>query len=793
MPRSAPGLLVAFRILAPAAVWAASAAAAPVASVFNGRVACAEVDGVQFCEGSLATRVESFDGVPLDVSVTLPPADQDGPFPLVVELHGWSGSKSDEPAVTRALAGYAVRSYSARGFGQSCGTPASRAADPSLSDPDACAERGWVRLADARYEARDTQHLAGLLVDEGLVLPTKIAATGGSYGGGQSLILAALRNRVMLPDGSYAPWQSPGGADLEIAAVAALIPWSDLAEALVPAGRTLDFRADNPYPQRAGVMKKSWVNLLYFSGNLSGFYAPLGADPDADLVGWKAWLDAGEPYDGDPLGEDLLDEVTAHHSAYYVDDSIAPAPSFVYNAWTDDLFPADEGLRFALKARDRHPGAEIALLFADSFGHPRAGLGADPTIVFTRVEQFLARHLKGTGDALPGVEAYTQACAPATVAGPFVADAWASLAPGEVRFATKKRQAFDASGGDPAIAAGLDPAAGPPCRSFPAPAQATPGTAVYALPAAGGAGYTLLGSPTVVAEVEVSGSFAQVAARLWDVAPGGQQTLVTHSFYRPRSDDANPQVFQLHPNGWHFAAGHVPKLELLGQSTPYGREAGGAFRVTVRRLELRLPVAETPDGRTVLAPAEPVTPPAGEEPPDAGVPACPAAPLESCAASEGGGALRIRDDADPARDLLAWSWKGQGAPWGEGAGTAAFRLCVYDAAETLVAEIAAPAGGLCGEAGKRAKDCWKGRGRRQTFSDPGAASDGLHRLALLSSKAGARAASLRAAGEALALPALPLAQPVEAQLVGNRGACWASTFSAPARESSATDFLDRAD
>ena len=58
--------------------------ATTVSSVFDGRLPCIEQDGVQFCEGSRSTRVETWDGVPLDVNMTLPPASRDGPFPLVV-------------------------------------------------------------------------------------------------------------------------------------------------------------------------------------------------------------------------------------------------------------------------------------------------------------------------------------------------------------------------------------------------------------------------------------------------------------------------------------------------------------------------------------------------------------------------------------------------------------------------------------------------------------------------------------------------------------------------------------
>ena len=122
------------------------------------------------------TRVESFDGVPLDVNVTLPPAAQDGPFPLIVELHGCGRTKSAD-ARDRARARPATSSSATRRAAS-----ASRAARSASRAPDADArrtptsarERGWVRLGDARYEARDTQYLAGLLVDEGLVAPEQV-------------------------------------------------------------------------------------------------------------------------------------------------------------------------------------------------------------------------------------------------------------------------------------------------------------------------------------------------------------------------------------------------------------------------------------------------------------------------------------------------------------------------------------------------------------------------------------------------------------------------------------------
>ena len=75
------------------------------------------------------------------------------------------------------------------------------------------------------------------------------------------------------------------------------------------------------------------------------------------------------------------------------------------------------------------------------------------------------------------------------------------------------------------------------------------------------------------------------------VAPGGaSQTLVARGLYRPAG--RGREVWELHANGWRFARGHRPKLELLGADPPYARPSNGDFSIVVRRLSLRLPVRE---------------------------------------------------------------------------------------------------------------------------------------------------------------------------------------------------------
>src|SRR5205807_389080 len=107
-------------------------------------------------------------------------------------------------------------------------------------------QNGYIRLDDERYEAHDVQWAIGLLVDEGVAAAGHIGVTGESYGGGVSLELATLRNRVMYPDGTLHPWTSPNGAPLSISGAAPVIPWSDLGYALLPNGHTLDYQVTSP-------------------------------------------------------------------------------------------------------------------------------------------------------------------------------------------------------------------------------------------------------------------------------------------------------------------------------------------------------------------------------------------------------------------------------------------------------------------------------------------------------------------------------------------------------------------
>src|SRR5436190_10147472 len=197
--------------------------------VTTGRVAYTK------CSGTLA----SFDGVPIDSDLTVPLHQLNGRLPLIELLHGGGDNKNQFEAATPdgtgvppidnfnnvwfASRGYAVLATTSRGFQGSCG-PSTYATSPPVTG--SCAE-GWTHLADRRYEIHDIKHMAGVLADASVADPEHVGLVGFSIGGLRATMAAAEGDVVTRTDGSVAPWRSPRGHKMHLAAVVPYAAFTD--------------------------------------------------------------------------------------------------------------------------------------------------------------------------------------------------------------------------------------------------------------------------------------------------------------------------------------------------------------------------------------------------------------------------------------------------------------------------------------------------------------------------------------------------------------------------------------
>src|SRR5215207_2001935 len=196
------------------------------------------------------------DTIPLDTTLYLPAAT---PAPAVLVAHGFGGTKSSVDADARALVdrGFVVLTWTARGFGASGGQIA-------LDSPD-------FEVADARALV-DRLAANPDVVQDGPGDP-RVGVTGGSYGGALALLLA--------------------GYDSRIDALAPVITWNDLGQALFPNAAAAPGALPADTPARGafapdGVFKRGWAGV-FFSAGLAPGGGPGGAvegatDPAADAA-----------------------------------------------------------------------------------------------------------------------------------------------------------------------------------------------------------------------------------------------------------------------------------------------------------------------------------------------------------------------------------------------------------------------------------------------------------------------------------------------------------------------------
>ena len=600
--------------------------------------ACQAQDGVRFCPTTdLAQRVPTWDGVPLDVDVTLP-AQGNGPFPTIVMLHGWGGSKTDFESSTPqgngsttydynnnyyAKLGYAVLNYTARGFGNSCGGGTS-------GDHSGACGQGYIRLADTRYEARDTQYLLGKLVDEGITQPNAIGVTGISYGGGQSMELAFLEQQdpqaqrharaLEEPQWHAAPHRR------RLAPLAVVGPGRRAAsQRPLPGHRTSPREAQSlnpvgtPDPELPrGPLRARQVErlLLRHRAGLHSVHEPR-RQPADELRRDPGRTAAERRREGRAAGAPMS-STTPTRCGSSTGHS-RPAPLLIENGWTDDLFPPEHALRaynYLRQAYSRVPGEPPV---RRPRPQPRGEQGAHQQVpeqpglpVLRRPPGELAK-----GPAPGSVTAFSQTCPEHDTRRRAVqgADVGGAAAPGRDLRLRRARRRSRLPAGTPQVASAFDPIAGTSdsCKTI---AQTNePNTATYQHKFS--SPLNMIGLPTVHANIDTTGNFGQIDARLWDIS-GGQQRLISRGVYSLKNNQSGRIAFQLHGNGWRFAEGRRRRAAaaregrplLPGRATNRSRSRSSKLRVSLPKLAggvRRLSVA-TLSRRRWAAPSSRATP-----------------------------------------------------------------------------------------------------------------------------------------------------------------------------------------
>ncbi|OJF10025.1 alpha/beta fold hydrolase [Couchioplanes caeruleus] len=316
--------------------------------------------------------------VALDTRFYLPKG-RDGKVPAVLLAHGFGGTKNSVSADAESLAdrGYAVLTWTARGFG---------------------ASGGQIHLDSPDHEVKDAQRLLDWLAARPEIRTDasgdpRVGVVGGSYGGALALLLA--------------------GRDPRVDAIVPLITWNDLGTAFFPQSAT---GVTDP-----GVFKKAWAGLFFGnaaptqSGSSSG--SPSGSSSGSSSRSASSPLPTGRPAEGgDPACGRFAASVCAAYlkmattgtpdaetaallrrsSPASVLDRIK-APTLLIQGAVDTLFPLSEADANARGIAQTGTTVRVAWFTGGHDGGSGPQTDQDRTKFLTA--QWLDHYVKGEGEA----------------------------------------------------------------------------------------------------------------------------------------------------------------------------------------------------------------------------------------------------------------------------------------------------------------------------------------------------------------------------------------------------------
>ncbi|WP_327169407.1 alpha/beta fold hydrolase [Streptomyces subrutilus] len=482
-----------------------------------------------------------------------------GKRPAVLLGHGFGGSKDDVRAQAEQLArdGYAVLTWSARGFGRS---------------------GGRIGLNDPEYEVKDVSRLVDWLATRPEVRldaagDPRVGVSGASYGGAVSLLAA--------------------GYDARVDAIAPQITYWNLADSLFP----------------NGVFKKLWAGIFFTTGSASGLQSAQqppqqgarAADPAAPGCGrfqpelcamYERVAVAGKP---DAEARALLEA----RSPSAVGGRIK-VPTLIVQGQDDSLFPLDQADAMA-KAIAAN-GAPVAVDWAAG-GHDGGMRESGRTDA--RVAAWFDRYLKedAGADTGPAFRVSRSGGIDSTdgqvqLRGA-VGDRYPGLTSGPREFALSGReQSFaNPAGGAPPALSSL-PGIGGQLASLGAGLSLDfPGQNARFESEPLAAETRITGTPTVTLKVRSTAAdgSAVVFGKVYDVGPDGRQQVLPSQLVAPvRVEDAREGAtvrLRLPAIDHAVEAGHRLRLVVAATDLGYATPAAPAVYTVAAEGPLTVPVA----------------------------------------------------------------------------------------------------------------------------------------------------------------------------------------------------------
>ncbi|MFI5828871.1 alpha/beta fold hydrolase [Streptomyces sp. NPDC051578] len=492
-----------------------------------------------------------------------------GKRPAVLLGHGFGGSKDDVRAQAERLArdGYAVLTWSARGFGRSGGRI-------GLNDPD--------------YEVKDVSRLIDWLARRPEVRldaagDPRVGVAGASYGGAAALLAA--------------------GYDRRVDAIAPQITYWNLADSLFP----------------NGVFKKLWAGVFFTTGSAQGLTPgrpPAGSPSAAPLAGAAAPSAAGAASGCGRFQPDLCAmyervavsgkpdaearALLERRSPSAVGGAIK-VPALIVQGQDDSLFPLDQAdaMARAISAN----GAPVAVDWAAG-GHD--GGMREAGRVEARVTAWFDRYLKGdegaaTGPAFRvsrsgGLDSTDGAVRLRGASG----DEYPGLssAPRGLALAGREQSFLNPAGGSPPSLSSL-PGVGGQLAAFGAGLSLDfPGQNARFESEPLGEGVRITGAPTVKVRVRSTApdGSAVLFGKVYDVGPDGRQAVLPSQLVAPvRVTDAGQGrsvELRLPAVDHAVEAGHRLRLVVAATDLGYASPAEPATYTVAVEGPLAVPVAD---------------------------------------------------------------------------------------------------------------------------------------------------------------------------------------------------------